>query len=127
MTMPRKPIFATLGVSKHKIPCIIGIHPTEREQLQEVWVDIQVETDISKSLKSNKIDDTVDYTRLADICTELASIHCYHLLETFAHDVIQKVFEEFDVNWVWIKIKKPFAITTGEFAFVELKEYKRAD
>lgn len=127
MTNSIEPIYATLGISKHRIPCIIGIHPTEREQLQEVWVDIQVEADISKSLQTNKIEDTVDYTRLADICTELANIHHYHLLETFAHDVIRKVFEEFDVNWVWIKIKKPFAIVTGEFAFVELKEYKRGD
>lgn len=124
MDQEHRPIYATLGVFKHCVNCIVGIHPEERVNLQELWFDIQVEKDVSTAIQTKSLIHTIDYTRLAEICTEIAVSKQYELLESIAHDIIKQIFCEFDVNWVWVKIKKPSAIPSGEYAFIEIKEYK---
>jgi FolB domain-containing protein len=112
-----------IGFENHKINCIIGDLPEERQHEQEIFVDLKVKADFSKCAQTDNLKDTIDYVRLAAICTNLASTKKYQMLETFACDVIESVLAEFPVLWAWIKIKKPAGLPTAQYAIIELEKH----
>lgn len=110
-----------IGLSRHKIDCIIGVYPEEREKTQALYIDLKVESDFTKCSKSDDVQDTVNYELLAQICTELAESQKYKLLETFAVDVLQEIFRRFKISKAWIYISKPNGISSADSTTVELE------
>jgi dihydroneopterin aldolase len=110
-----------IGIHRHRIDCIIGIFPEERVQPQTIFVDVKIKIDLSACLFTGRIDDTVDYVGLAQLCTQLAQKNKYMLLEKFAFDILAQCKEQFQALWGWVSIQKPSAIPTAEYAFVEME------
>lgn len=113
-------MIGTVGFEQLAIRCIIGCCPEERQVEQEIYVDLRVGCDFTRCATSDNIQDAVDYVKLADICTELAQSRKYYLQESFAAELLQKIINEFNVEWASIKIKKPKALASAECATVEL-------
>lgn len=120
-TLPPKNIPGLIGFENLEIICIIGMNPEERIQLQPLFVDVKVEANFHACAQSDHVKDTIDYVTLGDICTELAQKGQYQLIEKYAYDVLQKLLQDFAINWAWIKIKKPQAMPAADFTTVELK------
>lgn len=118
----KPPSMGMIGFSGHQISCIIGIYPIEREKEQLIKVDLKIKVDFSKCLASGLFHDTVDYVQLAQLCTKLATEKKYLLLETFAADILDQCLELFGAQWAWVRIQKPSAIATADFAFIELEK-----
>jgi dihydroneopterin aldolase len=110
----------TIGFNQHKIQCIIGVLPFERQDKQEILVDLKVVADFSRCAKTDSLDDTINYVAMAELCTRLAQSNHYQLLETFACEVLQKLFDQFPIQWAWIRIQKMAALSSG-YAYVELE------
>lgn len=109
-----------IGIEHHRVQCVIGIYAIERAQSQEIFIDLKVESEFSKCVKTDSVEDTISYVDLAAICTQLAHEKQYQLLETYASDVLKTLLDRFKINWAWIKIKKPAAIPTAMHGYVEL-------
>lgn len=118
-------MFGIIGFNQHKIRCIIGTYPEERESEQEIYVDLRVEVDFSKCATTDNIRDTVDYVHLANLCTYIAQTRKHKLIETFAYEVIYKLSEDPRISWSWIKVEKPQAIISATSAMVELSKGQR--
>lgn len=114
-----------IGFHGLRIECIVGIYPEERKKTQSLIVDLKIKYDFSACLKSGKINDSVNYVDLADLCTNLAINNHYFLLETFATSILDQCFTQFKASWAWVSIKKPSAIQTAEYAFVECERNLR--
>lgn len=115
-----------IGFNRHRIDCIVGLYPVEREKVQTLYVDVKVKVDLTACVHSGKISDTIDYASLADACTDLALKKHYYLLETFAADVLEYCKNCFQPKWAWVQIQKPAAIPSAAHAFVEM-EYQKKD
>lgn len=115
--------FGIIGIHRHQVSCIVGILPQERVEKQTLFIDLKIRTDLSKCIQSGQLSDSIDYTILAHLCTKLAEEKNYYLIENFAADVIDQCFSQFQPTWAWIKIQKPSAIPTAEYAFVECERY----
>lgn len=113
-----------IGVCEHRITCIIGINQDERIKEQDILIDLKVKVDFSKCVNSGVIADTIDYVAMAEMCTQLAHTKKYYLLEALAHDILQGLIEKYQAQWAWVRIKKPQAIPTAQYAMVELERYK---
>lgn len=113
-----------IGLQHYSIPCTIGVNPDEWEKEQTIYVDIKVRTDFSSCVQSDHLKDTINYLCLAEICTELAQTRHYKLLETFASEVLDHLMVEFSIDWAWIRVKKPSALQSAEYTFVELEQTK---
>lgn len=113
-----------IGVHHHHISCIIGVLPHERTQEQDIYVDLKVETSFARCLQSDQVEDTINYVNLAQLCTELAQQRRYRLLETFAHEALINILTDPRIEWAWIRIKKPKALASAEYTFVELERYR---
>lgn len=111
-----------IGLSHHRISCLIGLYPEEHLQEQEIYVDVKVKLDFSKAILDENIEDTLDYVLIADLCTRIAKEKHYHLLEALAKDILDQIFLRFKVTWAWVVIKKPSAVPTAQYAFVELEK-----
>lgn len=114
-----------IGFEDYAIECIIGVFAEERKQPQKIFVDLKVEVDIEKGAQTDHFKDVYDYVQLAEMCTEMAQKKEYALLETFAYEVITKLEEDPQVFWAAIKIKKPSALESARYTFVELESQKK--
>lgn len=84
-------------------------------------LDIVLKTDMSKCTRTDAISDTVDYERVGNACRLLAEKKEFKLLETFAFEALETIFEQFPaVLWAKIRVKKrvPFA----RYSAVELEK-----
>ena len=106
-----------IGIEELKITCTIGTLDKEKENKQDIFLDVEVETN---SGSSDNLDDTVDYVRIAKLCTNIATQHHYQILEALAHDLFKELHSSFDISWCRIKIKKPQALEFTKYATVEI-------
>ena len=70
-----------------EITCIIGINPQERIKEQNLLLDIILDVDFGDSTISDDINATIDYTKIAELATQLASSKKYQLIESLCHDL----------------------------------------
>ncbi|WP_075882626.1 dihydroneopterin aldolase [Candidatus Protochlamydia sp. W-9] len=111
-----------IGFKNHKVFCKIGIYPQEKAQEQTLYFDVKAKIDFNKCSTSDCIKDTLDYTKLAHVCTMIAKRDSYQLLETLSCAILDYLFSQFDVQWVHLRIKKPGAISSANFALVEIEQ-----
>lgn len=109
-----------IGFEAHSIRCTIGCEAEEQQKEQEIFVDLKVKTDLTLGIQSDEIANTLSYVSLSNICTEIATNKHYHLIETYAYTVMQKILKEHKVAWIWIRVRKPKALPNAQCAFVEL-------
>jgi dihydroneopterin aldolase len=113
-----------IKIESFKIHCIIGAHAYEREQDQEVSLDIEMRVDFSGCVQTDSIVDTVDYGKVAKVCRDLAQRRRYHLLETFAYEAINALKETFSPSWVRIRVRKKQAVPLAKAVCIELESSK---
>ena len=114
-----------IGFEDYAVSCIIGVFEEERKQEQIILVDLKVQVDIAKGVKSDSFQEAYDYVQLANLCTEMAQKHKFNLLETLAYHILEKLNQDPQVFWAWIKIKKPSAIPLAKHTFIELEIKKK--
>jgi dihydroneopterin aldolase len=61
-----------------------GVRPAEREHPQEFKVDVEVDCDLNEAGRTDRLEDTVDYTRIRAIAGEVIEGESAKLLETLA-------------------------------------------
>jgi dihydroneopterin aldolase len=116
--------FGRIGISRHRIECVIGVYPEERTEIQPLFVDVSIKRDLLPFYRSGQFEDTIDYDCLAKLCTDLAQTNEYRLLEAFALDIITQCKQQFSAVWVHVRIEKPNAIPSAACAFVEMESHQ---
>lgn len=114
-------MLGTIGFERYSIRCVIGTEPHERRSEQEILVDVKVEADISVAARTDKLEDTVDYVRLAELCKAMAITGRYFLVEKYAADIAQAILDRFPVKSVYVAIRKPWVLEGAECTFISLK------
>nr|QIQ10891.1 hypothetical protein OJOKFFHK_00034 [uncultured bacterium] len=118
-------MLGTIGFKSYCINCVVGTESHERTTLQDLFVDLRIVVDFNKVVNSGKLEDTVNYVTLAEICRDIAINGKYHLLEKYASDVMKELFYRFPVVSAWIRVEKPSAIPGAVCSFVELEQESR--
>jgi len=90
--------------------CIIGIWDWERRVKQKIVVDLEVGTDIRRAAASDRIEDTLDYKRVAKRLLQFVGDSEFQLVETLAERIAELVIVEFSVPWVRVRLNKQGAI-----------------
>lgn len=115
------PQYTVIGFENYCVNCIIGIEPHERVNKQEIFIDVRVELDCSLAIKTQRINDTMDYMLLARMCKEMAQQGCYQLLETYVSEVLEKMLSQFKLHSAWMRVKKPCALEGADYTYVEMR------
>ena len=83
-----------------------GVRAAERDKAQEFRVDVEVECDLSEPGRTDRIEDTVDYTRVRTIAKEVIEGKSHNLLESLASQIADRVLQLPKVDAVGVRIAK---------------------
>jgi FolB domain-containing protein len=103
-----------------RVACSIGTRPEERRRSQEIVIDVCLHLDLEEPGRTDRLEDTVDYSRLAGEITAMAESSSFQLLERLAEEVAALALANPKVERVEVKVNKPHALPRGRAAVVEI-------
>ena len=92
-----------------------GVNAEERSLGQSYVVDLAVEKDLGVPGRSDRLEDTVSYTHLYRSVQKVLEGESKNLLEATAETVARRILEEFPVDAVQVRVKKPRPPIKGSF------------
>lgn len=98
-------------INELRIETVIGIYDWEREIRQIVSIDLEMAADNRKAAASESIDDALNYKAVAKRLIQFVEQSQFQLVETLAERIAEIVLDEFDVDWLRLKLGKPGAVT----------------
>ena len=93
-----------------EIECVIGIYDWERKIKQPIVLDIEMGFDNRKPAATDDIADTLDYKAVSKRLIQFVSESDFGLVETLAEQCATIILNEFNVNWLRLKLAKPGAV-----------------
>ena len=113
----------TISIIDLEITCIIGILPNERVKEQTLLLNINLDVDIGDSTFADDINETIDYTKISEMATQLAISKKYKLIESFCYDLNNLFLETFKViQKTRITVKKPNALPKAKYAAYSMQK-----
>lgn len=101
--------------------CIIGANEAERHDKQNVIVNLVLWTDLSKGGKSDRIADTLDYSKLRNSVMDTIESSRFFLIEALAERIAEVCLAEPRVQRVQVTVEKPSALRFGKSVGVEIE------
>ncbi len=111
---------ATIRIVDLKVRGIIGTHPWERLNQQEVVVNVILDYDASKAATSDNLKDALDYERIGNQIIKTVEGTKYHLLEKLAAKLLKDILADKRVICATVKIDKPHAMAQAKHIAYEL-------
>lgn len=106
-----------------------GVNPEEKENGQHFLLDITLYTSVKRPGRTDKLADTVNYSKAAKTALRVMTEASYDLIERAASRVAQQLLEDFSaVQRVKVLLKKPEAPVKAAFDYVAVEiERERGD
>ena len=118
-------MMGTTGLRALRVDCIVGIYAHERERVQTVILDIELDYDFAPAARSDAIPDAVDYDLVAASVTELIQTRQFQLIETMAEHTAAMLLERTpQVRAVRLEIRKPAAVPAAASSFVRVERVR---
>jgi dihydroneopterin aldolase len=103
-----------------------GVRPAERDQAQEFWVDLDIQADLADAGKSDRLADTVDYTKARAAARDVIEGESMQLLESLATAIAQRVLDMQRVEAVAVRVaKRPASMHPIDSAAVRIERTRR--
>lgn len=106
------------------IDTIIGIYDWERETLQTLSFDLEMDWDIAKAAKSDDIADTLDYGAIATTIVSFVEASRYQLIETLAEDLCALLLKTYPIPKLKLTLSKPVALHGQNTARIVIERSK---
>jgi len=90
-----------------------GVHEHERAAQQSFAVDIEAEYDARAGAASDRIDDTVNYSRFVETATRVVTEESFYLIERLAETIAREILADERVQRVRVTIRKPDVFVSG--------------
>ena len=114
-----------LGFRQQKIRAVIGCYDHERVEEGDLFINIAIDVDVTAAMRSDKLEDTIDYTALVTLCEEVAQVGRYHLLEALAGAIVDAIFQHYPlIHGMEIEIHKPGALPGADHAYIILRRVR---
>ncbi len=85
-----------------------GVFPAERELGARFTVDVELAGDLSTAGRSDRLADTVNYAHAYELVREVVEGEAYHLLETVAERIAERMLSLERVERATVRVyKKP--------------------
>jgi len=107
-----------------QIDAIIGIYDWERETLQTLSFDLEMDWDIAKAAKSDDITDTLDYGAIATTIVSFVEASRYQLIETLAEDLAALLLQTYPIPKLKLILSKPVALHGQNIARIVIERQK---
>jgi len=93
-----------------RLRCIIGTNDWEREQAQDVLINLILETDLRTAGRSDDLADTVNYRTITKRIIAHVEGSRYHLVEALAESIAALCLDDPRVLRAEVSVEKPGAL-----------------
>ncbi|MCU0487508.1 MAG: dihydroneopterin aldolase [Anaerolineales bacterium] len=100
---------------------IIGVNDWEREQPQEILINLELYTDLKKAGLSDNLDFSINYRIIAKKVQAHAESAARWTVEALAEDLARLCLEEPGVLKVRVRVEKPGAVRFARSVGVEIE------
>ncbi|HXF83824.1 MAG TPA: dihydroneopterin aldolase [Anaerolineales bacterium] len=100
---------------------IIGINDWERENPQDILINITIYTDTRRAAETDSIEDCVNYRTIAKKALAHAESAQRMTVEALANDLAKLCLEENGAERVIVRVEKPGAVRFAESVGVEIE------
>jgi dihydroneopterin aldolase len=97
----------TIEISGLSLYTHVGVSEAEREIGQRLLLDLRIDVGDIDATLTDRIEDTVDYSKVCETANLVAQQRSYKTLERLCAAIADRVIEEYGVEAVWIKAAKP--------------------
>lgn len=98
-----------------------GVRPEEKTLYQPFEVDVEIECDLTAPSQTDRLEDTIDYSRAADIVQSVVSGEHCDLLEKLAGRILDRFGEIVTEGRVTVRVRKPRAPLSVTFEYIEVE------
>ena len=84
-----------------------GVAAEEKVLGQRLYYDVRLTIEECKASFTDRVEDTVDYTEIMDLITDIVTSESVSLLEYLARHVAEEILRRFPVDEVWVQVNKP--------------------
>ena len=110
----------TIHIDNLRVECIIGVNPDERVHPQPLLISIAFRHWFEPAAARDSIDRTVNYSDVAAEARRFVIAGRYHLLETLARRLAERLCETFGLAHLELKVRKPNAVAGSDGPAVSL-------
>ena len=104
---------------------IIGINDWERNEKQDILINITLQIDLSKPGQTDFIDDTLNYRTLNKEIIELVESSSFYLIEKLATSIANLCLNDQRVESVKVRVEKPMALRFAKSVGVEIERWRK--
>ena len=112
--------FDRILIQDLRLSCIVGVRERERTNPQEVVVNLVLYCDLREAGRSDRLEDTVDYSALTRRIETLVEGSSFGLIEALAGAIGAACLEDPEVQAVTVRVDKPGALPRARSAAVEI-------
>lgn len=84
----------------------VGVPDAERAKPQRLLLTVEMESDCSKAVESDKLAETIDYFAVGQRLLKFGDGHSWKLIEKLAADIADMILAEFKPHSVTVEVKK---------------------
>jgi dihydroneopterin aldolase len=105
------------------ISCLahLGVPPQERENPQEILVDVVLTLNLDKAIHSDEVTSTVDYVRIVEKVKETVEERRFSLLETVAGQLCRAILTDAQIKSVQVRVRKFPEALRDQVSYVEVE------
>ena len=104
-----------------KIPACHGAYEFEKDKEGLFEIDVEMFADLSKAGVSDSLDDTIHYDETVSTVKEVFTEKDYHLLEAVGESICRRLLDQFPIQKVVIRIRKPHAPIMANLDTIEVE------
>ena len=98
-----------------------GVDESEQKRGGTFEVDLEMCCDFTTSMKSDYLEDTVDYSEIYRTVHDCLTGTRYYLLEALATHIADSLLEAYSIQTVKVVVRKPHAPVKGVLGSVEFE------
>ena len=104
-----------------RIPARHGVYEFEKNKEGIFEIDIHMHLDLKNAMLSDNLKDSIDYSKVVELVTKTFSNNNYNLIEYVAGILCEKIFKNYPIEKVIVKIRKPHAPIRADLDTVEVE------
>ena len=98
-----------------------GVSASERETGRMFEVDCELEVDLADAGHSDRLTDTIDYTKVYEVIKESLEDKAFSLLEAIAGQLAAKLLDNFPIYSVTLRVRKLNPPIAGHIKYIEVE------
>ncbi|MBO8136993.1 MAG: dihydroneopterin aldolase [Desulfotomaculum sp.] len=98
-----------------------GVLPEEQVLGQEFVVDLELFLNLKPAGETDDLDTSVNYLNVYKLVHEIVTLKKYNLLEALAEKIAREILDNYPVEQINVRVKKPNAPIPGIFDYMAVE------